>query len=201
MSTNCSRSLVRTSKVCTFRAPAVASSSAACHDSRAPARAVSGQNRRIMADLKSIGNSAANVLFAASVIVWMYILWKARRRRPPLVQVPHTGVPWPALVVCATFLVALIVPQFVVGLRGPVDRFSVQAVQLACLSMALQGLSVVGVLRLAGPIRSEDFGLNPATWRGDLVVGLVAYLASLIPVSLVNAGVEKLELRGEGDKH
>src|SRR5262249_43384026 len=46
-----------------------------------------------------------------------------------------------------------------------------------------------------------DFGWSPATWRGDLVVGIGAYLASLIPVSLVNAGVEKLELRGEGDKH
>jgi membrane protease YdiL (CAAX protease family) len=93
------------------------------------------------------------------------------------------------------------VPQFVVGLRGSVDPYSLQAVQWHALAMALQGLAVVGILGLAGPLRREDFGWNPANWRGDLLIGAAGFFASLIPVSYVNEGVENLGLRGEGVKH
>lgn len=154
-----------------------------------------------MAELKDIGNSALNVLFAGSLAVWMMIFWNARRRRAPLAAVPREPVAWPALQVCATFLVALIVPQFVIGRAGSVDPFSLAAVQRHALAMALQGLAVVGLLTVAGPIRRDDFGWNPANWRADLLVGAAGFLASLIPVTLVNAGVEKLGLRGEGVKH
>lgn len=154
-----------------------------------------------MADLTLIGNAVLNVLFAASTTIWLAIFWNACQRRAPLARVPREPVSWPAVAVCATFLVALIVPQFIVGLRGSVDRFSLKAVQWHALAMALQGLAVVGVLRLAGPIRKEDFGWNSANWRGDLVIGVAGFVASVTPVTLVNAGVDKLGLRGEGVKH
>ena len=154
-----------------------------------------------MADLEPISNSVRLALSAGSLAVWMSILWNAGRGRAPLAGAPREPVSWQALPVFATFLVALVVPEFVLRLRGPVDRFSLEAVQGHTLAMALQGLAVVSVLRIAGPLRRQDFGWNPASWRGDLAVGAAGFLTSLIPVSLVNDWVEKLGLRGEGVKH
>jgi len=154
-----------------------------------------------MADLKSIGNSVLSGLFAVSFAVWMHIIWNACRRRAPLARVPREPVSWHALAVFATFLIALTVPHSLFRLQAPVDRTALQTVQRHMLTMALQGLAVAGVLRIAGPLRREDFGWNPATWRGDLAVGVAAFFASLIPVLLVNLGVERLGLRGEGVKH
>jgi membrane protease YdiL (CAAX protease family) len=154
-----------------------------------------------MADLGPIGNSVLLVLSAGSLAVWLYVLWTACNRRAPLIRAPQEPVSWQALPVFATFLLALVVPDFVIRLGGAGDRFSLHAVQWRALAMALQGLAVVSVLRIAGPLRPHDFGWNPASWRGDLAAGAAGFLASLIPVAYVNLAVEKLELRGEDDKH
>src|SRR5579863_2481448 len=155
-----------------------------------------------MSDLQSISNSAVeNGLFAASLAAWMFILWQTWRRGAPLASVPSEPVSWPALPVCATFIAALVVPQFIIGLRGPLARYSLGTVQWHALAMAVQGLVVVGLLRIAGPLRSGDFGWHAGNWRGDLAIGVGSFLASLIPVSYVNGAVEELGLRGAGDKH
>ncbi len=154
-----------------------------------------------MADLGPISNSVWRVLSAGSLAVWLYVLWSASHRRAPLDGTPHEPVAWQPLPVFATFLVALVAPDFAVRLGGAVGSFSLRAVQWRTLAMALQGVAVVGLLRIAGPLRRQDFGWNPASWCGDLAVGAGGFLASLMPVWYVNAGIEKLGLRGEGDKH
>ena len=77
-----------------------------------------------MADLKNIGNCAQHVLFAASLAVWVWLLWNGVRRRATLPLVAHEPVSWPALPVCATFLVVYFLPQFVMDLVsvGPQAR-------------------------------------------------------------------------------
>ena len=51
------------------------------------------------------------------------------------------------------------------------------------------------------PTPPEGFRLGSRVLARRLAVGAAGFLASLIPVSYVNAGVEKLGLRGEGEKH
>jgi membrane protease YdiL (CAAX protease family) len=154
-----------------------------------------------MADLKSIGNYAATVLFLASLAVWVLVLWKKFYGLPALAQKPQEPVAWPALPVFATFVVAMVLPQFITGLAVSAGRLSLAAVQWRALAMAVQGLVVIGLLSIAGPMRRQDFGWDPATWRGDVMAGVGGFLASLIPVYLVNDLVGRLDLRPEGVKH
>ncbi len=154
-----------------------------------------------MADLKSIGNSAAAVLFVGSLAVWVLILWKKFYGLPALAQKPQEPVSWPALPVFATFVVAMVLPQFVIGLAVSTDRHSLAAVQWRALAMAVQGLVVIGLLSIAGPVRRQDFGWDPATWWSDVLAGAGGFLASLLPVYVVNDLVSRLGWRPEGVKH
>jgi membrane protease YdiL (CAAX protease family) len=154
-----------------------------------------------MADLKSIGNSATLLLFAGSLVLWVLILSKTFRGLPPLARKEHGPVSWAALPVFATFVVAMVFPQFILGLALSADSTPLAKVQWRAAAMAVQGLSVAGLLLAAGPVRRQDFGWDPATWRSDVLCGAAGFLASLIPVFLVNALVEKMNLRPEGVKH
>jgi membrane protease YdiL (CAAX protease family) len=162
-----------------------------------------------MADLKSIGNSATQllfagslaVLFAGSLAVWVLIIWKMVRGLPPLAKRDQEPVAWPAVPVFATFVVAMVFPQFILGLALSADSTPLAKVQWRAVAMAVQGLSVAGLLLAAGPVRRQDFGCDPATWRSDVLTGAAGFLASLIPVFLVNYRIDKLGLRPEGVKH
>jgi membrane protease YdiL (CAAX protease family) len=154
-----------------------------------------------MAYLKSIGNSAPLLLYAGSLAVWALVIWKTFRSLPPLAKKEEGPVAWAAVPVFATFVVAMVFPQFILGLALSTDSTPLAKVQWRAVAMAVQGLSVAGLLLAAGPVRRQDFGWDPATWRSDLVAGAAGFLASLIPVFLVNALVEKLGLRPEGVRH
>jgi hypothetical protein len=154
-----------------------------------------------MADLKSIGNSAMYVLFAGSLVVWALVLTKRAMGRPLLPEPAMDPVSWPAVPVFATFVVAMVVPPFIMRLAGSTDSFSLAAVQWRALGMAAQGLAVAGLLSVAAPVRRQDFGWNPTAWVHDLRVGAAGFLASWMPVVLVNDLVEKRGLRPEGVKH
>jgi len=152
-----------------------------------------------MADLKSIGNSAPNVLFAASLAIWCWLLWTGARKRLPLFSGMREPVSWPALPVCATFLVAFFLPIFIMRLAAPTSSLS--ALQLRTAASVVQIVAIVGLLAIAGPLRASDFGCKLSNWRGDLVAGATGCLASLAPVFLVMIAMDKLNLRGEEDEH
>jgi uncharacterized protein len=154
-----------------------------------------------MADLKSIGNSATNVLFAASLAMWALVLARKSLGKSPLSPQPQEQVVWPALPVCATFLVAFFLPVFIVSLAAPGEKLSLAAVQWRCVGLAAQGLVVVGLLAFAGPLRKQDFGWDLSRWRRDMLVGLAGFLASLAPVFLVTKVLADLGWRGPDDKH
>src|SRR5262245_49329517 len=154
-----------------------------------------------MADMATIGKTAATVLFAGSAVVWGLVLWRWSRGRPVLEHRPQEPVAWPPIPVFATFVVAMVVPQWIVGPGGTKDSLTLAAVQWRALAMAAQGLSVVGLLALSAPVRRQDFGWHPANWRRDLLTGSACFLASWAPVFLVNDWVERAGLRSEADKH
>ena len=62
-------------------------------------------------------------------------------------------------------------------------------------------MTIVGLLRVDGPLRKEDFGCNLANWRNDALVGAGGFLASIIPVYIVTVSQQLLDLRGPDDKH
>jgi len=154
-----------------------------------------------MADLKFIYNSATQLLFAGSLVVWGWIIWKAFRGLPPLVKKDQEPVGWAAVPVFATFVVAMVLPQFILGLALSKEATPLEKVQWRAVAMAIQGLSVAGLLLAAGPVKRQDFGWDPSTWRRDALVGAAGFLASLIPVFLVNEYIDRLGLRPEGTKH
>jgi membrane protease YdiL (CAAX protease family) len=152
-----------------------------------------------MADFTSIGKFAPYALFAASLAVWCWVLWSVAQRRWRLFIGMREPVSWPALPVCATFLVAFFLPVVVIHLAGSTN--SLLKVQLLSAASAGQILAIVGLLAVAGPLRASDFGCDLSTWRGDLLAGTAGYLASLAPVFLVLAEMDKLKWRGEDDAH
>src|SRR5262249_15295624 len=173
---NCSRSLVRTSKVC--MGILLAGPRPACHHEQNQLGKTVSTDSRIMADSAGIGNQILFVLFAASVAVWACVFWNALRGRAPLPPAPRESVSWPALPVCATFLVAFYLPLLVVQItRGLKD---LPRVEQLCIANVAQIATVVGLLAFAGPLRAADFGCNLSNWRTDLRAGFAGFLASLV---------------------
>ena len=158
-----------------------------------------------MADWKNIGNYAEPALFAASLAVWLRILIKRINGQPPLALVERQLVSWAAPPVCATFLVAFFLPSFlkslVEWLAGPLAPLSLVAVRWHFVFSLAQIATIIALLRIAGPLRKEDFGCNLAGWRNDMLVGAGGFLASIIPVYLVTRLQQLLDWRGPDDKH
>src|SRR5579859_355326 len=154
-----------------------------------------------MADWKNLGNSAPNVLFVASLSVWAALLVRKCRGKPILEPWSQEPVPWPALPMCATFLVAFFMPVFIVALAAPGERVSIAAIRWSCAGLAGQALTVVGLLAFAGPLRKRDFGCDLTTWRQDLMIGVAGFLASLAPVFIALEMLARWDLRGPDDKH
>jgi membrane protease YdiL (CAAX protease family) len=158
-----------------------------------------------MADWKVIGNYAEYAVFAASLAVWLRILIKGINGQPPLPLEEQPPASWEAPPVCATFLVAFFLPSFLTWFlewkTGPVDRLSPAAAQWRLVWSLAQIVAVVGLLRIAGPLRKEDFGCNLSRWRNDVLVGAGGFLASIGPVYLVTLLQQLLDWRGPDDKH
>src|SRR5262249_1930646 len=168
---------------------------------RARGTAAETLSARIMADSATIGKTAATLLFAGSAGVWVFILRRLWRGRPVLEPTPQEPVAWPPVPVFATFVVAMVLPQLIARLAARPDSLSLPAVHWRALALAAQGIAVFALLALSAPVRRQDFGWQPANWRRDLRVGFVAFLASWIPVFLVNYWVEQAGLRAAGEKH
>jgi membrane protease YdiL (CAAX protease family) len=158
-----------------------------------------------MAVWKNIGNYAESALYAASLAVWLRILIKRINRQPPLPLVEEQSASWAVSAVCATFLVALYLPSVLTDLlerlAGPLDRQSPAAVQWGFACSLVQVVTIVGLLRIAGPLRKGDFGCNLSRWRNDALVGAAGFLASMYPVYLVTVLQQFLNWRGLDDKH
>ena len=158
-----------------------------------------------MADWKTIGNYTELAIYEASLVVWLGILIKRFNGQPPLRFVERQPVSWEPAPVCATFLVAFYLPSFLFELSlwlvGPLDQQSLAAVQWGCAFAVMQIVVIVVLLRLAGPLRKEDFGCNLSRWRSDALVGAGGFLASYIPVYLVTVLQQFLNWRGPDDKH
>jgi membrane protease YdiL (CAAX protease family) len=158
-----------------------------------------------MADWKNIGNYAEPALLAASLTVWLRILVKWIKGNPPLALAEQPPPSWDALSVGAAFLMALFLPSFLVELlervNGPIEHVSLVAVQFGLACSIAQIVMIVGLLRIAGPLRKTDFGCDLSDWRRDLLIGAAGFLASILPVSLVTELQRMLNWRELDDKH
>ncbi len=158
-----------------------------------------------MADRELIGNCAQLILCGGSVAIWVLVVARKVRRLPPLEPVEERPVSWPVAPVCATFLVAYLLPQFLMaGVSswiGPRERVSLATVQWQCACLVAQIITVVALLAIAGPLRKEDFGCRPATWREDALVGAAGWLASFLPIVIAAKWLQLLNWRGPDDKH
>src|SRR5207302_380638 len=130
-----------------------------------------------MADFDGIGNLVQLVLFRTSLAIWLWVLWNVLRRRAPLPMAPREPVSWPALPVCATFLVAFYLPALVIQMTAPLKELS--RAQQGCLAAVTQMAIVVGLLACAGPLRASDFGCKLSNWHTELGAGAAGFLASL----------------------
>ncbi len=158
-----------------------------------------------MADWKVIGNYAEIAVFAASLAVWLRIAVKGFQGRPPLDLIQQEPPHWETPPVCATFLVAYFLPSFIIYFReqvaGKLDLQSAEAVPWGVACSLVQILTMVGLLRLAGPLRKEDFGCRLAGWQYDVIVGAAGFLASIVPVYVVTTVQQSLQWRQPNDKH
>lgn len=158
-----------------------------------------------MADRELIGNCLQMALFAGSAGVWGLVVFRKARGRPALEPtVPHP-VSWSAAPACATFLVAYLLPTFlmtfVASRTGPVDRLSLANVQWQGLSVAAQIATIVGLLAIAGPLKKEDFGWTWTHWGREILVGAAGALASILPIFVATTWQQLLDWRTPDDKH
>jgi membrane protease YdiL (CAAX protease family) len=157
-------------------------------------------DKPIMADRNDIGNYAEYAVFAASLAVWLKILIEKINGRPPLALLEQRPISWDIPPVCATFLVAFFLPAFLM-LAGPRDPLTLAGVQWHFVCSLAQIAVIVALLRIAGPLRQEDFGCNLSGWQSDVLVGAGGFLASICPVYLVIQLQQFLDWRGPDDKH
>ncbi len=103
-----------------------------------------------MADLRSIGNYAPDLLFMASLAVWAWVIVNRASILAPLPSGAREPVSWPALPVCATFLVTFLLPAFAEALfqrlAGPGKPLSLATVQWRCAVSLAQIVTIVGLL-------------------------------------------------------
>jgi membrane protease YdiL (CAAX protease family) len=158
-----------------------------------------------MADRELIGNCIQLALGGGSVAVWALILARKARGIPPLVPVEQHPVSWPAAAVCMTFLVAFLLPPFLMlaisSWLGPQEIVSLARVQRMCLCQVAQVMTVVGLLAVAGPLKKEDFGCRLANWRRDALVGAIGWLASILAIVLARKCQEIMGWRDPDSEH
>ncbi|HLJ11253.1 MAG TPA: CPBP family intramembrane glutamic endopeptidase [Planctomycetaceae bacterium] len=156
-----------------------------------------------MADFRPFDNPELSLLLAGSFLIWLWVISHWARGRASLPLAEQGPVPWPALAVFATFLVAYFLPEFVTHFAaesiGPIK--SITAVKWNVAASCLQVAVVVGLLAIAGPLRAADFGFSTREWRRDVLSGAGGFLASIAPVFLTMMAVHKLGWRGREDEH
>ncbi|MBI3865959.1 MAG: CPBP family intramembrane metalloprotease [Planctomycetia bacterium] len=160
---------------------------------------------RIMADRVLIGNCVVYALCAGSAVVWAVVIARKARGRPPLEPIAAQPISWPAAPVCATFLVAFVLPDFI--MQFVAWRFELPAglslikVQWRCASLAAQAAAIVGLMAIAGPLKKDEFGVQFERWRGDLLVAVAGWLASFLPVFVARTWQGLLELHNPEGQH
>ena len=158
-----------------------------------------------MADRELIGNCALVALCAGSCAVWGIVVARKARGLPPLELVEQPAVSWRVAPVCATFLVAYLMPTFVMTAVsahiGSREHVSLVHVQWQCAYLVAQVITVVGLLAIAGPLKKSDFGWELTNWRSDVLVGAIGWLASFFPIVAATRSMQFANWRGPDDRH
>jgi uncharacterized protein len=153
-----------------------------------------------MSDLLTTGN-LARLLMGSSAVLWVVIVSRLARRVPVVPLVPREPAPWHPFAVAFAMPVTILVQLVVQSANLPTEPPTVAYVRSACLAMMLQSFVLMGLLAVWTEIRGVDFGLNPPRLRDDLRYGALGFLASWMPVVLVNVAIEELGWRSPGAEH
>lgn len=158
---------------------------------------------------QAVAIAAVIALMGASGSAWAVILGRWLRQQPACPPAPVERRTWSTGL---TFVFgAVIVPLQVLALSqlagqflGIVkvssrETFTLQLVQLSCAINAVQVLVLVGLTLLISPLRRSDFGLF--TDVPDVLCGVFGFLASWLPVLLVNMAVGLAGWRAPEGKH
>lgn len=154
-----------------------------------------------MSDWQAVGNLARPALAAASLAVWMAIAARRMRGLPPLDIEPRMACPWHPLAVALALPLAMGVQRAMLSVVPREGGTTLDVVQSSCLAMILSSLIVMGLLALFSPMSAADFGVQRGRAAADLKIGVLGYLAALVPVFAINLAVQYLGLRPTGPQH
>jgi membrane protease YdiL (CAAX protease family) len=154
-----------------------------------------------MPDLRAPDKLVILLLCLGSLSVWGVIIARWRRGEPALALTPREPCRWHPAAVGLALPVSTVVQYVVVARYLQEDPLSIAGVQARCLATILEILVLMGMLALGTPIRAKDFGIDPARFGSDVLLGGAGFLASFAPVCALNLLVDRLGWRAEGAKH
>lgn len=167
-----------------------------------------GREAIIMADFEGIGKLVIPLIGALSLTVWWQTLLMWRQGESPLLLQPHELNSWPASTVVLTFIAAFFAPsllQFAILFFVPEN--SVDKADLLIAKLLSGQLAQIGTVLLLlcietrNKLRRVDLGLEPLRWLENARIGALAFLASLLPVYLVNVVVYLLGWHSPETEH
>ena len=132
-----------------------------------------------------------------SMIVWGVILYRLSTGRPLVPFEPRRAVPWNGLdlaMVLAVLMLLGIAGHRALALyhngpapdvMGPAEFAVSMGVELATLAFAL------ALMVLSGGATATDLGIRAPKLGRDLILGGLAYLAAVVPVSAIQLGLQQ----------
>jgi membrane protease YdiL (CAAX protease family) len=149
--------------------------------------------------------------FVGSIGALILVIGRWRRTGSPLQYEPRRPVPWgPIGAILAVAFTALSISSALATEEAAVDSAAPRPQQIivslvASMVMQLLGPTLLLFIAAASNAKWSDIGLpsrSATAWMRDISIGLVACLAAVVPVGLVNFAIRKvMDLPNELTKH
>ncbi len=135
--------------------------------------------------LTYFANIFVTVLLLGSFLVWLSVVMRLRECQPPLAYFERTTHALDPTSVLMILLLWLAIPILIGRVLSVPTEASLLGVQVSCLSSGLW-LFLVGVILVTNRRHGKmDFGIDLSDWKQQLIVAVLGFLASVVPVGLV----------------
>ena len=145
--------------------------------------------------------SLIGLLLFGSCLVWWRVARSLQKRPHPLPYRERNTHAFDPLVVLLTLLLWLAVPIFTVTVFAVPRGLSRLGVQVSCLSSGLWLFLIFVIFVVDRRHGRADFGIDFSGWTQQLTVAVSGFLASVLPVSLVQMLTMVSGMRGPDQMH
>lgn len=150
-------------------------------------------------EISNLGSAVA--VTWPSLVVWGFIAARWLKGQPALPMEPRDPPGWHPGGVAFAFPVVIAVHLLAQAMLTYPETPDISSVRSESIRMAAEAIALVALLALGAPLRAADFGVCRRRIPSDVGIGVLGFLAALLPVLIVNLTVNALGWRAEGARH